>query len=121
MIEKTVLDYLLSCDIEGIGSHVYMETPVDPDESYILIEKTGSSRNNRINQAMIAIQSISEHSLLEAAEINSRVKESMDQLVYSHYGLYISKAVLNTDYNFTNTATKQYRYQAVYVLYFTKE
>ena len=33
----------------------------------------------------------------------------------------LSGVRLNTDYNFTDTATKQYRYQAVFVIYWYEE
>lgn len=111
MIEKTVLNYLIAKNITGIGENVYMEVPSDPVKRYILIEKTGSSEENTINYAQIAVQSISRNSLLEAAELNEVVKTHMKAMPESEdvYGV-----KLNSDYNFTNTATKEYRYQAVF-------
>ena len=50
-------------------------------------------------------------SLFEAAELNERVKAAMDDLILLPD---IFSAKLDSDYNFTDTATKQYRYQAVY-------
>ena len=90
-----------------------METPENVPDEYYLIEKTGSGQSNRINRATFAIQSISSVSLYRAAQMDEAVKAAMEEIVY---GADISKAALNSDYNFTNTQTKQYRYQAVYDL-----
>ena len=107
MIELTVLNYLKSV----LGIPVYMEVPSDVSE-YVLIEKTGSGRENHINTATIAVQSIST-SLYKAASLNEEVKEAMDGIIYDAD---VSRAELNSDYNYTDTTTKTYRYQAVYDL-----
>ena len=111
MIELTIKEYLT----EYLGVEVYMETPEDPPEEYVLIEKTGSRKNNHINQVMVAIKSISSASMYRAACINEDVKEAMDGIIYAED---IFKCELNSDYNFTNTATKEYRYQAVFNLFY---
>ena len=113
MIEKIIYDYL-SYELSPIP--VFMETPAGtpedpiPDE-YVLIEKTGSSETNLIPSATFAFQSISNQSLFRAAEINEDVKGAMFSAVTVTE---VSRARLNSDYNFTDTSTKQYRYQAVY-------
>ena len=116
MIEVTVLDYLIEQNIEGIGDQVFLEVPQERPQKYILIEKTGSGRENRIDNASFAVQSISGSSLLEAAEINEAVKEAMDSFAENSSAIYSCR--LDTDYNFTNPATKEYRYQAVYNIYY---
>lgn len=110
MIEETLLNYLAQ---ELAPVPVYMETPEDIPEKYYMIEKTGSGETNFIRRATFALQSISSNSLYEAAQMNENLKAAMRGIIY---GADISKAALNSDYNFTNTATKQYRYQAVYDL-----
>ena len=45
--------------------------------------------------------------------LNERVKAAMGKMVSLDD---ISKAELNTDYNFTDPETKEYRYQAIYDL-----
>lgn len=110
MIEKTLLDYLTE---ELAPIPVYLETPEQIPEKYYLIEKTGSGETNYIRRATFALQSISSNSLYEAAQMNEELKAAMSAIIYSED---ISKAALNSDYHFTNTATKQYRYQAVYDL-----
>lgn len=110
MIEKIVLDYL-----QGVLSvPVYMEHPIQKPESYVLLEKTGSARDDFISTATVAIQSYAK-SLHEAAQLNEVVKEKMDNIVTLDA---IMGARLNTDYNFTDTETKRYRYQAVYDLFY---
>lgn len=110
MIEKTIYDYLNSC----MDVPVYMEKQDAMPETYVLIEKTGSSVSNYIYSATFAIQSYST-SMYKASELNEIVKEKMDDLITLPN---ISKSRLNSDYNFTDTQTKKYRYQAVYDIYY---
>lgn len=110
MIEKIILDYLNG----KLDVPVYLEKPASVPERYVVFEKTGSSRENFINSATIAIQSYAE-SMYEAANLNEKVKEAMDSIVSLPS---VSKSRLNGDYNFTDTTKKQYRYQAVYDLTF---
>lgn len=117
MIEASLLSYLEEQNI----ANVYMETPRDREAEYILIEKTGSSERNGLSSATIAIQSISETSLYRAAVINDQVKRAMKGFIYSTQGINVFRSALNTDYNFTNSATKQYRYQAVFDLVYREE
>ena len=106
MIEKIILAYLT----ENASVPVKMMRPEDPPEKYIMLEKTGSSRRDKITTSTFAVQSYAP-TLLEAAELNEEAKELMDSTISLKE---VSGARLNTDYNFTNAATKQPRYQAVY-------
>ena len=111
IIEAILISYLS----EQLDVPVYAERPENPETSFVLIEKTGSENRNRISTATMAIQSYA-GTLLQAAELNQSVKDAMDRIVERTD---ISSARLNSDYNFTDTSTKQYRYQAVYdVVYF---
>lgn len=108
MIEKIILDYLdkkLSCMVR-------LEEEPDMPEEYVLIEKTGSSKRNHVKKATLAIQSYSS-SLYRSAELNEEVKEAMEKSIALDY---ISKCELNSDYDFTDTKRKKYRYQAVFDL-----
>lgn len=116
MIETIVREYLIRSDIEKIGKNVFLETPEDAPQEYIVIEKTASGDADRIESAMIAVQSISKKRLLNAASINEAVKECMKAFAEESNEIYSCR--LNSDYNFTNTSTKEYRYQAVFNLYF---
>lgn len=106
MIETIVLDYLSSVLPEPCS----LEVPERPPARFVVLEKTGSGRENYINTASFAVQSYAP-SLFEAAELNERVKAAMDDLIQLP-DIFSSK--LDSDYNFTDTATKKYRYQAVY-------
>ena len=106
MIEKTILDYLS----ERMAVTVYLELPPDPPERCVVLEKTGSGKSNFIYSATIAIQSYAE-SLYQAASLNEEVKTLMDNAVCLTE---VASSRLNSDYNFTDAATKRYRYQAVY-------
>lgn len=107
MIEKIVLDYLS----EQLNIPVSMEVPAQPTPPrYVVIEKTGSSKINRIPTANIAVQSCA-RSLLEAATLNELVKATMENIVTLPE---IGGCHIDTDYNFTNPSTKTYRYQAVF-------
>lgn len=107
MIEKVIFDYLT----EQMTCPVYMEEPKNKPSSYILIEKTGSGFSNQIFTATIAIQSYGA-SLFEAATLNTQVITAMHQAGESLDELGMCR--LNSDYNFTDTSTKRYRYQAVF-------
>ena len=105
MIEKTVLDYLS----EKLSADVVMEVPKNKS-AFVLVEKTGSSEDDHLYSATIAIQSWHE-SLLKAAELNEEVKTAMKEITLLDE---ICRCRLNSDYNYTDTSTKSYRYQAVY-------
>jgi hypothetical protein len=110
MIEKIVIDYLsknLTNDVP-----VYMEHNLNAPSSYVIVEKTGSSEKNHIYNATITIQSYAE-SLYKAAVLNEEVKALMEDIITESA---ISNCTLNSDYNYTDTSSKQYRYQAVYDL-----
>ena len=107
MIEKIVYDFLK----DALTVPVYLERPEKATAPCVVIEKTGSARDNYILEATIAVQSYAE-SMYKAASLNEEVKEAMLDGLYAldeigHVGL-------NSDYNFTDTALKAYRYQAVF-------
>lgn len=106
MIEEIILNYLQA----ALSVPVFMEVPEKQPAAFVVIEKTGSGRKNKISEATVAIQSYAD-TLLAAARLNAAVKAAMDDLADLSE---ICRAELNTDYNFTDTATKRYRYQAVY-------
>lgn len=111
MIEIIIKEYLS----KQLEIEVVTERSDAKMKKYLLIEKTGSSRENFIDTATIIIQSYAE-SMYEAAVLNERVKKAMDDITMLSD---ISKSELNSDYNFTDTTKKEYRYQAVYdITYF---
>lgn len=114
MIEKILYDYLSAT----LSVPVCMQKPekLTADE-YVMIEKTGSSTANHMETATIAIQSYGS-SLYGAALLNRTVKAAMRGALQLNE---IAGIRLNTDYNFSDTATKQYRYQAVFVITWYEE
>lgn len=105
MIEKTIVDYLS----ENLEVFVGMEAP-EQITNYVLVDKTGSSRSNHIITSRFAIQSYGA-TLYSAMLLNEEVESVMEGLLELDE---ITRVQLETDYNFTNTATKQYRWQAVF-------
>ena len=100
MIETTVLDYLR----DRLGVPVTMEAPEEASGTFVVLEKTGSSRQNYIRRATLAVQSYAP-TLLQAAQLDDAVIEAM-----------LALPTLERDYNFTDTETKKYRYQAVFAV-----
>lgn len=109
MIEKIIKDYLQT-NIPDIP--ILLERPANSPTTFVLLEKTGSGRENYINYATMAIQCYAP-SLYEAAQLNETVKSYMFDIIELNA---ISKSQLNSDYNFTDPTTKEYRYQAVFDL-----
>lgn len=110
MIEETILKHLN----KSLCVPAYMEVPENPPSEYVVIEKTGSGNENGIISATFAVQSCAK-SLYRAAVVNESVKAQMAYLAETPE---VFAVELNSDYNFTDTSTKQYRYQAVFDIYF---
>ena len=79
----------------------FFEHKPNMPESYVILEKTGSGGSDYVHSATFAFQSYAP-SLQKAAELNLI---TVNEISGVHH---------NSDYNFTDTETKQYRYQAVY-------
>lgn len=80
--------------------------------TFVVLEKTGSSRQNYIRRATLAVQSYAP-TLLLAAQLDDRVIEAMLALPKLDR---VAACRLERDYNFTDTETKKYRYQAVFAV-----
>lgn len=108
MITETVIQYLA----DRINVGVYAEKPRTNETRYIVIEKTAGSRKNMLQQDTVAIQSYAQ-SMLEVDRLNEEVKEAMDEMNQMKK---ISASRYQTDYNFTDISTMEYRYQCIYVI-----
>lgn len=107
MIEVTILDYLKT----KTELPVYMEQPSDPPRCFYVLEKTGSTLENHIYSSTFVVQSYAD-TMYNAACENEDIKQIMlDDLIELSD---IASVGLNSDYNFTDTSTKRYRYQAVF-------
>lgn len=110
MIEEIILRALQS----GTDAPAYTEMPEDKEMPFCIIERTGGGqRGHEQRTAKVAVQSYGE-TLLEAAELNEQVLDVMRELQYTENS--IISCELNSNYNFTDTRTKRYRYQAVFDL-----
>ena len=105
MIEMTICNYLST----KLDCQVLPEKPKRPFGRMVFVERTGG--NGRfIRNTTIAIQSYGT-SMYEAAELNEEVIRAMEDIWELDE---IVKVDLNQNYNFTDTTTKEYRYQAVF-------
>lgn len=108
MIELIVLDYLKN----ALDVPVFMEIPASAPDEFVLIQKTGSGEENFIKNASFAVQSYSD-SLYNAAVLNEKVISTMKDIIMLED---VSRSELNSDYEYTDTTTKHYRYQAIFDL-----
>lgn len=106
MIETIIKNHLDT----KLEEQVFLEKPSPSFGNYVVLEKASSRQYNRLPTATFAFQSYS-NSLYGAAELNERVKQAVESLIELDEIRGIS---LNSDYNFTDTTTKEYRYQAVF-------
>lgn len=106
MIEIVIKNYLDS----HLTVPAFTEKPDNAPERYVLVDKTGGGKSNQLPSSTFAFQSYAE-SKYQAAKLNEEVKNVIEQMIELNE---ISRVALNSDYNFTDTTTKQYRYQAVF-------
>ena len=110
MIELIVKNYLST----KLETPIVFEHQKNLPKRFILIQKTSGSRENFLNSSTVAIQSYAE-SMFEAAKLNEKIKNLMYDLITVDE---VSSVDLNSDYNFTDTETKQYRYQAIFDIHY---
>lgn len=108
MIEAIVIKYLN----DKLSVPVFMEMPEEKVTSFVMVERTGGTTENHINYATFAIQSYAK-TMEQTILLNEEVKNAMDNIIELD-SIFSSKR--NSDYNFTDTTKKRYRYQAVYDL-----
>lgn len=106
MIELIILNHLNS----KLSVPVSLEKPSAQTGSYVVFEKTSSGKVNHLPSATFAFQSYAK-TLYEAVVLNEEVKEAVESMIELDE---IRGLNLNSDYNFTDLSTKEYRYQAVY-------
>ena len=109
MIETVLLNYL---NTANLSATVYTEQPGEKPAAFFVIEKTGGDFTNQIHKSNFIVQSNAQ-SLASAARMNEEIKAAMFNAITLDD---ISKVELNGDYNYTDSASKQYRYQAVFVI-----
>lgn len=109
MIEIVLKNYL---DIAELSAPVYFEQPAEKPSEFFLLERSGGGMENHINHSTFIVQSYAQ-SLSRAAHMNEEIKTAIYDAITLND---ISRVELNSDYNYTDTTTKTYRYQAVFVI-----
>ena len=110
MIEKTVIAYLKKCFPQ---ESVTAEVPSGMPDRFITVEKTGSQQLGvGLFQSTIAVQSW-EKDKLSAAGLSERICEALRCMPDTVDEVTRARG---SDYDFTDTTTKRYRYQAVFTL-----
>lgn len=115
MLESTLIEYLG----ENLDVSVYAEQPESLPDTFVLVERVGSSTYDRLCTASIAVQSYA-GTMYEAAALNEEVKTAMDIENIGSLDI-VAGCHLDTDYNFTDTSQKIYRFQAVFDLTYYQE
>lgn len=108
MIEPLIVEHLS----DKLSVFVGLEHPDKKQDSYVVFEKTGSTRSNHLIGSMFAFQSYA-NSKFEASVLNQKVIDAILSLEYLNR---VVSVKLNSDYDFTDTETKRYRYQAVFLI-----
>lgn len=108
-----IIEELIYKHLSGLLSvPVFFEYPLHPPEKFVMAERVGGSDDEMIRTVSFALQSYAD-SIFEAAKLNEDVKTTMEKLIESPA---VSRVDLDSDYNFTDTEMKKYRYQAIYDL-----
>lgn len=107
------IEQLVRTTLEGITAYpAYLEEPPAPrPERYYLTARLGRSEENHISRARLALQSYAP-SLAGAMALNREAYNIMKDLLLGDPA--VSRVSLVSDYDFTDTATKRYRWQAIY-------
>lgn len=106
-----MIEIIIKQFLDGhLSAPSFLELPAIKPDRYVVLEKTSSSKSNYLPSATFAFQSYAK-SMYEAALLNEELKEVVENLILLNE---ISGVKLNSDYNFTDTTTKEYRYQAVF-------
>lgn len=114
MIEEIILNHLT-----GAGFAAYMEIPEGgATPPFVVIQRTGGGVENQIRRATVAIQSYGA-TLYDAAALNEQTVAAMERLTELPQ---VGACDLSSDYNYTDTTKREYRYQAVFdVVYYDQE
>jgi hypothetical protein len=83
-----------------------------------MVQKTGSTTRDRLTTAQIVVQSVTVQSKAQAARMNERLAGVMEGIVGTSG---ISACHLNADYDYTDTTSKRWRYQAVFDITYNRE
>ena len=105
IIEKLICDYLSN----KLNITALPEKPNRPYDNKVFVERAGGT-GSFLKETTIAIQSYGE-TKYNAATLNDLVIATMLDIVELGE---VTEISLNSNYDFTDTDTKEYRYQAVF-------
>lgn len=110
--EQVLFEYLENSHI--VDAPVWTEVPEDPPARFVVFERTGSrSPEQRLGAVTFTVKSTAP-TLYEAVTLNENVKEALRQMP-DHADVY--GVEIQSDYNSTDTRTKQHRYTTVVIIY----
>ena len=107
MILETIRRYIA----DHSGYPAWTERPKEPPARYYIIDKSGGNCRNFIHYSLFVVQSYAE-TMADAAQMNERLIEIMTKGLIAENE--ISSVSVNSNYDYTDTDAKQYRYQAVF-------
>ena len=111
MIETVLLNHIeTALAAQSLDIPVCFEVPKEAPATFIKLERTGGRLTDHIHRATFAIQSYAP-TMEKAAELDDMV---IGIVLGSTSCKEICAAHLNSHYNYTDTTTKRYRYQAVF-------
>ncbi len=115
MIESSLCSYLSA----NLTLPVYAERPENPPEAYYMLDKVGGGGSRFLKQSTIAVQSIVKAEPSNSKESAMLMNEDLKEVMISDSGgalniPEVTKVELNSDYDFTDPESKEYRYQAVF-------
>lgn len=108
MIETKVRNILAA----NLSVPVYMEEPREPDPSYVILSKTGTFREDRIIDSTFMAKCYGP-SQYEAAQLCDDLIAALDVLEADPD---VGSVSINSDGDNTDTVTKRYRYQCIFVV-----
>lgn len=115
-IEETLIAYLVGENIDGIGDHVYAEAP-ENEGVYVLVQRAGGAQSNFVREhrmyteVCVTKDDQAGQTKLLALNLHEAVVQAMLRVsdTTNIYGCH-----LNSDYEATDFAKKQYKYQALW-------
>ena len=109
MIEATIISYLTSA-LDGVS--VYAEEPEDKTNAkpYIVITKTGGDIDEYLKSSQIVVDCYAE-TKVDTITLNDTVIDAMLGIISLDD---ITSCELNSNYDDTDTTTKEYRYGALF-------
>lgn len=109
MIESTIISYLTTA-LDGV--YVSSEEPEDKENAkpYVVITKTGGDIDEYLKSSQIVVDSYAD-TKVDTITLNDTVVDAMLNIISLDE---ITSCELNSNYDDTDTSTKEYRYGALF-------